>query len=209
LKQEIEIKFEVAADKLELLTQSRFFKEKIHLMQTLSLENTYFDTQLLALNSKKIALRIRKVGNGYIQTLKTQGSSDKGLHKRLEWEWNLAENHLNTELLPKEHWPSDVDVDDLKAVFTTNFSRQVCQFDHVGQDGKLSRLEMALDLGNVAVSGLAEGVAISELELELIQGCESAVTEVASMLAVQCSFLTRSNTSKALRGYNLIKKSCA
>jgi inorganic triphosphatase YgiF len=209
LKQEIEIKLEVAADKLELLTKSQFFKEKIHLMQTLSLENTYFDTQLLALNSKKIALRIRKVGNGYIQTLKTQGSSAKGLHKRLEWEWNLADNHLDKELLPKEHWPSDVEVDALKAVFTTNFSRQVCQFDYVGQDGKLSRLEMALDLGKVEVSGLAESAAISELELELIEGCESAVTEVASILAAQCPFLTPSNTSKALRGYNLIKKSCA
>lgn len=209
MKQEIEIKLEVAADKLELLTQSRFFQEKIHLMQTLKLENTYFDTRLLALNSKKIALRIRKVRNGYIQTLKTQGSSDKGLHKRLEWEWDLAENHLNRELLPKEHWPSDVEIDDLTAVFTTNFSRQVCQFDHVGQDGKLSCLEMALDLGEVAVFGLTERVAISELELELIEGCESAVTEVAGILAEQCPFLTPSNTSKALRGYNLLKKCCA
>lgn len=44
--------------------------------------NIYFDTPELILNQKKVALRARKKGDQFIQTLKTQGVVENGVHRR-------------------------------------------------------------------------------------------------------------------------------
>ncbi len=204
MKQEIEIKLDISQDQLETLRNGAFFKEKMATMRSLKLANTYYDTDQLALNLQKIALRIRRDQGRHIQTLKAQGSSENGLHKRLEWEWTLADDILDSSLLPADHWPSEIPVAALKAQFCTDFERQVCHFKHVTKSGEVSCVEMALDTGLITVPGRPGSVRISEVEIELLEGSPDAVTEVADILKQQCLYLTPSNISKAARGYHLL-----
>lgn len=211
MKQEIEIKLGLDPQALDKLTQSPFFVslEKDNLSKKVVTEqktlcNVYYDTPEWSLNQRKIALRIRTDGAHYIQTLKTQGVSESGLHKRLEWEWPLSSNQLDSALLPVGHWPRDVACDRLAALFCTQFSRRIWLFSYIDDNGEETKIEMALDQGNVSSAQSCKQLAICELELELISGSANALHEVAKTLIEQCPELAPCDISKAARGYQLL-----
>ena len=84
---------------------------KIKSFTRLSLQNIYYDTPELRLHREHVALRIRKNGKRYIQTLKTRGTSKNGLHQRGEWEWELESNALDTNRLSEcEAWSEASDL---------------------------------------------------------------------------------------------------
>ena len=51
-----------------------------------TLDNIYYDTADLALRRRGIALRLRRKGRDWLQTVKLAGSSAGGLSSRPEWE---------------------------------------------------------------------------------------------------------------------------
>ena len=166
--------------------------------QTYELENAYFDTPDLRLNAEKIALRIRKKGERYIQTLKTKGQSVNGLSKRGEWEWDLSLPKLNLELLTQcEAWPKTINTGQLNKAFETNFTRHQVEFTW-----KEATIELALDRGDIISNG--DRASINELELELMTGNENNL-HLLYLELQKFMTLESSDISKAERGYRLGK----
>ena len=166
--------------------------------QTYELENSYYDSPDLRLNAEKIALRVRKKGARYIQTLKTKGQSLNGLSKRGEWEWDLSQPKLNLEFLAQcEAWPKSMNAGGLNKVFETNFTRHQVEFTW-----KEATIELALDQGEIISHGNKAG--INELELELMSGNENDLHLLCGELQKFMTLLP-SDISKAERGYRLGK----
>ncbi|QSP96493.1 CYTH domain-containing protein [Marinobacter salinisoli] len=162
---------------------------------TKRLANTYFDTPDASLNRLKAALRIRKAGDRYIQTLKTQGEFVAGAHRRLEWEWPLPSAVLDRDLLLATSLVDSVSLDELKPVFETNFERRILMLD----DGK-AVIECAFDRGEIVSGG--QSVPLCEVEFELKSGQEDRLLYWASKLGEQVSFFINL-ISKAEQGYFL------
>ncbi|MEH6469980.1 MAG: CYTH domain-containing protein [Halopseudomonas sp.] len=167
--------------------------------QILPLQNCYFDTPEQLLNRHAVALRVRRSGDQYIQTLKTRGSSLGGLHQRQEWEWLVADDQLDLSLLPQQALPETVSLDSLAVAFNTDFQRSCWMLDYPYQD-QLASIELVLDSGWVTVGQQRD--AISEVELELKAGPAEALFALALELAAEMP-LRISRISKAERGYRL------
>lgn len=160
------------------------------------LRNIYFDTVDRRLNQARIALRIREKHGCFIQTLKTKGAAVEGLHQRGEWEWSLVRPVLDVDILRQhENWPDDIDPSALQPVFETNFMRHAAELEFMS-----SRIELAIDIGEIIAGDRRED--LQELELELLSGSVSAVLELGQKLK-QCLPLESSDISKAERGYRL------
>ncbi|MFC3152211.1 inorganic triphosphatase [Litoribrevibacter euphylliae] len=169
------------------------------------LENIYFDTPELLLLNARTALRIRKSGNEYLQTLKTKGTSVGGLHQRGEWEHKIGEcsssdlsssPSLQPDLFPQDVWPCDLDVNRLVPVFETNFTRSVWMWT----SSKGSRIEVVLDRGKVVSNG--QTTPLTEIELELLDGSPDCVFDLAEALSKSIPLLV-SDVTKAQRGFEL------
>ncbi len=203
MKQEIEVKLSIEQSELESLLKCEFMQQFDEPESEKYLQNIYFDTPDLALNQRKIALRVRSAGNDYFQTLKTQGVSHEGFSQRSEWEWKIQNPELDSSLLPKDAWPAQVDPNQLKAQFTTNFTRCLWYL-RISESNTATLIEIALDRGEIAVSGKNERLTICELELELKEGDAEQLKVVSQTLIKQCPALKPSDVSKALRGYQLL-----
>ena len=167
---------------------------------TMQLKNTYFDTPDLRLNQARVALRIRERNGQFIQTLKTQGESVNGLTRRGEWEWPLTNAELNGAALAPV-WPSqlgDISMAELQPLFSTDFNRTHWQ---LVWHAPRARVEVALDQGEIR-AGINTSL-ISELELELLEGSETALMAIADWLR-QWLPLTPGDQSKAERGFELL-----
>ncbi len=83
-RKELEVKLELAPASLPVL-------KKLPLLRTLKLAprrttevSVYFDTDKHKLRKNGVILRVRRVGNSHIQSIKATG--DSGLFERDEWE---------------------------------------------------------------------------------------------------------------------------
>lgn len=162
------------------------------------LANVYYDTPELALEAHRVALRLRGDGQRFVQTVKTAGSGQGGLHTRGEWETLRDEERLDMDWLaglgvtPFE----DSEVRHaLQPVYRTDFQRTQWLLEHDG-----SHIELALDIGEISVG--ERRVAIHEIELELKGGGEHALWSLADQLARHCA-LRPANASKAARAVSL------
>src|SRR5690606_27081715 len=63
------------------------------------LYNQYYDTASRDLAHARVALRLRRDGEQFIQTLKSRGQSVAGLSERNEWDWYLQRPELDPALL--------------------------------------------------------------------------------------------------------------
>jgi triphosphatase len=164
--------------------------------------NQYFDTPARDLAKAKIALRIRRDGEVFIQTLKTRGQSVAGLSERNEYDWNLQSAELDLSKLDDSCWPAalaELDKHQLVPIFTTDFIREKAEIAWGRGKAKVV-IEAALDLGKV-IAGEGEEE-ICELELELRQGEPNALLELAAELAADLALMP-CDISKAERGYRL------
>ncbi|MCH8499647.1 MAG: CYTH domain-containing protein [Marinobacter sp.] len=159
------------------------------------LVNVYFDTPTLALNQQRIALRVRQVGERFIQTLKTKGAFVDGAHQRQEWEWPMTSAGLDLSLLADTPLGGSAFLAALEPVFETNFTRRVLLL----QEGD-SIIECALDRGEI-IAG-ANRMPLCELELELKAGDPGAIQAWGRRLAEQAPVLVNL-ISKAEQGYFL------
>lgn len=166
--------------------------------------NTYFDTPELALQQRRMAVRERRAGQQWLLTVKTAGHSANGLSHRQEWEGPSSPGALKFDAL----------IDDaalardlmalrprLQALFCTDFQRQSWVIKHEG-----AQIEIALDQGRIHVPGTELCEPLLELELELLNGPESALMTLADVLRqtpLGPVLLSPSNQSKAQRGMTL------
>ncbi|MCW7555839.1 CYTH domain-containing protein [Endozoicomonas gorgoniicola] len=199
---ETELKLSLSENSISQLKTHSFWKKfAVEGPKTFHLGNIYYDTADMALNQARVALRIREKNGEYFQTLKTKGESANGLTRRGEWEWRIPDNQLDFSGLT-EVWPESlqgVAPDQLQPLFATDFDRTTWLVEYSG-----ARVEAALDKGLVK-SGEAHSP-ICELELELIEGDESVLQQIADELG-QTIQLTPSDQSKAERGFELLYRS--
>src|SRR5690554_2131075 len=160
-----------------------------------SLVNCYYDTPDAELNHQQAALRVRKAGSQYVQTLKTRGEFVDGAHRREEWEWPIAGPELSLGLLADTPLGDRINLARLAPAFETNFTRQVVMLD----DGK-AVIECAVDLGVIAAGGQEKP--LHEVEFELVSGDPSRLLAWAEKLALQCPVFLNL-VSKAEQGYYL------
>ena len=200
---ETEIKLRVSRDTLAALRDHPLLKKRNKSgWEQRELFNQYFDTPERDLAQAKVALRIRRDGEVFIQTLKTRGQSVAGLSERNEYDWHLHSAELDLSKLDDSCWPAalaELDKSLLQPIFTTDFVRQ--RADIAWGRGKTKvQIEAALDLGKV-IAGEGEEE-ICELELELRQGEPEALLELAAELAADLPLMP-CDISKAERGYRL------
>ncbi len=198
MPQEIELKFIVNPAALDNLRTTLNSLESEH-SEPRQLLNIYYETADKTLRRHDMGLRIRGTDGRYEMTMKTAGRVTGGLHQRSEYNVDLDKPELDLALLPAEVWPEGVTPaalqEALKPLFSTHFAREKWVVTHRG-----SRIELALDQGEVKAGEVSEP--LCELELELLAGEASAVLELAQRLVVQPG-LRQGSLSKAARGYHL------
>lgn len=202
---EVELKLTLSPHHVESLKLQPLFRSGIiKALGQQSLKNTYFDTPDQRLTQHKIALRIREKGDQLIQTLKTSGTTEAGLHSRQEWEWLLKSAELDYELLKTAEWPSELSAPEIQTsiepIFTTDFTRTLWILDSIDFHGNPLKAEIALDQGKVSYKDREDS--ICELELELLEGDAGELIKFTADLAKHVP-LYISDVSKAERGYRL------
>ncbi|MEV1843437.1 inorganic triphosphatase [Pseudomonas aeruginosa] len=203
MQKETEIKLRVSRATLEALQEHPLLKKRNKSgWERRELYNQYYDTPGRELARAKVALRMRRDGEQYIQTLKSRGQSVAGLSEHNEWDWYLEKNKLDLKKLDDKCWPAalkDLDKKQLKPIFSTDFVRQRAEIAW-GRGKARVVVEAALDLGKVVAGDNQEE--ICELELELRQGDAAALLELAAELAADLPLMP-CDISKAERGYRL------
>jgi triphosphatase len=178
----------------------------------IQLTNVYFDTPDHVLAKAKSALRLRGTPDQWLQTYKTAGESQEGLHNRHEWELPVAGEALEIpallEICDDEQAANALSnaAPDLIALFRTDFSRVLWDVEIDG-----AKIEVALDLGEVTaeVDGKRLTTPISELELELKSGNEKGLDTLAALMRGAFLYLQPEDASKARRGYDLCERKVA
>ena len=201
MAQETELKLSLNAQDLNRLLGHPLLAEPAPPQHLL---NTYFDTPDLALQQRRMAVRERLAGTQWLLTVKTAGSSVGGLSRRQEWEGPTTPGALDFSTLVQDPaLAAELMVlrPRLQSLFRTDFARQRWVMRHAG-----ARIELALDQGHIHVPGTALTEPLLELELELLDGPDTALLVLAEALRQTPSgpiALTPSDTSKAQRGLAL------
>jgi len=176
---------------LAALAQGAPRRQKLH--------SIYFDTPELDLLQAGIALRVRRVGGRWVQTVKGGGSAEGGLHQRDEWEWPVRGGEPDLTLIAETSLGA-IMTDKLQArllpLFVTEFWRTAWQL----RTAQGAEIELALDQGEVQAGNRSQP--ISEVELELKAGEAASLFEAALAIQEQVP-LQVEDLSKAQRGYLL------
>lgn len=164
------------------------------------LNAVYYDTPALDLWHHRIALRIRREGGRWIQTVKGGGSVRAGTHRRLEIETVLRRGRPDLTALPRHAMVRFLRTaglaGKLRPVMRTAINRKLLLLEPA--PGVL--IEAAVDTGTISARRRREQVC--ELELELKSGPLTALYEVARRVSAQAP-LALEHRSKAERGYAL------
>jgi inorganic triphosphatase YgiF len=175
--------------------------------RTARVDSSYYDTDDSLLADADVALRVRRIGKRWVQTIKgpAESATGGGLFARAEYEWPLARPALDYERLAATPWnkliAKAIKRGGLARRFTTDFERRTIPLGF--PDG--TRAELCIDLGEIRATqdGETRRAPIAELELELEQGNEANLFGLARQLAEDLPIAVMT-TSKADRGYALL-----
>lgn len=197
MNREIELKLELPRSALPMLRRHPIVANAPKLGNAVTLENTYYDSEDLALKALKIAVRTRRQGRTWLQTVKCAAESTGGLSSRPEWEQSF-DGAFDFSAIddPKVRGILDQQAPELVPVFSTRFRRETRRY---ATDGKTSILIM-IDVGEIVAGEHSEP--ICELELELEHGTPLDLLLLARKLVADVPLLP-SDMSKAERGYRL------
>ena len=200
MNEEIELKLAVAPEHVERFRKHPLLRALKARPQTIQhLVSTYYDTPRFELRNKAVALRVRKIGHERIQTIKREAVNGKSKFARREWERRIEGDAPDLSALEDRELKRLIaphrERGDLRPVFVTEVTRQVWPL-RVGA----SRIECALDIGEIKSDGRSQPVC--EVELELKSGAPAGLFEVARRLNKSVP-LRLDPTSKAERGYHL------
>ena len=202
---ETELKLRIAPEQLARLKRHPLLKKhQVTRPATRRLHNIYYDTPKLELHKSAMALRLRRAGRQWLQTLKGGGSVKAGMHQRNEWEIPVSRAALDFSLLEnagpqtaewEEHLPLRLRKK-LQPVFVTDFSRTSRMLNWQG-----AQIELCMDHGEVRTE--QRSTPICELELELKSGEPQQLFELALAL-LEIVPLELEPVSKAEHGYRLL-----
>jgi len=169
------------------------------------LTDTYYDTPALDLWRAGLALRVRRDGDAWIQTVRTASAGSPTLHERGEWESSLDGPQPNPAELARQVKPqrlrdvlrSPAITGQLQPVFTSTTQRTTWEISLGGQ-----LVECALDSGSIDANG--HSVDVGELALELKRGSPTRLFELALALHRDIP-LEVAIENKAARGYALLQ----
>lgn len=197
---ETELKLALTEQGWRAFSRHPLLKRALAAPQVQTLRNIYFDTSDFRLRQQGAALRLRRAGRRWLQTVKCASPASGGLSSRPEWEqpftgqfdFSMVDDAMLRRLLESLR-----DKGALVQVFETRFERREWRF--AAGDGEL--LLMA-DRGAIEAAGRRES--ISELEIELAGAPIEALFEFAGALARTLPVRAESR-SKAQRGFDLIE----
>lgn len=200
---ETELKLRIAPEHMARLKRHPLLKSlALGRAVTRELHNIYYDTPGLDLQQHAMALRLRRAGGKWLQTLKGGGGVEAGLHSRNEWETPVAGEALDFDALLAAggRLPPGVGKK-LEPVFRTDFTRSLYHLNYQGAD-----VELCMDSGEIIAGPKNHAKAlsrpISELELELKSGEPQQLFELALAL-LDIVPLEVEHASKAEYGYRL------
>ncbi len=194
---ETELKLHISPEHLQKLKRHPFLRTlSVGRAHTEKLYSIYYDTTALDLRQNAMALRLRRAGKQWIQTLKGGGEVSAGLHQRNEWEMPVLSEQLDLDALKAcgGELPRGVR-NRLQPVFVTDFSRNARLIDFEGAE-----IELCMDSGEIRAG--QSSCPISELELELKSGSPQQLFKLALAL-LDIVPLQAEHTSKAEYGYLL------
>lgn len=172
---------------------------------TRRLHTIYYDTPEHALQRAGVALRLRKDGARWVQTLKGGGRVEAGLHERNEVESRVSGPFLDQAMLDAN---LDGELADpaarahLQPLFVTEFRRRLRVLEPVPG----TRIELCVDDGSISTA--TRSLPMHEIELELKAGSALTLIDFADAL-VQALPLRLEPASKAARGYLLTSEAGA
>jgi triphosphatase len=160
--------------------------------------SVYFDTRSDKLRAAGISLRVRRVGDKHVQTIKRDPKGSCGAFTREEWECEIAGDEPDLDLA-KDTALAQFNLRKLRRklrpVFETDVERVVILIQHHN-----NKLELAVDRGEVRAGRLSEP--ISEIEIEVKDGEPAEAIRLARRIATETQ-ATYGAKTKAERGYAL------
>ena len=201
---EAEIKLRISSETVSAIKEHPLLKQRqIEGWRSGIIYNQYYDTPDKQLASEGVALRMRRDGDQYIQTLKYNADGLAGMSVRQEWDWYLKSPDLDISLLDSSCWPKNLknlDKSRLAPIFRTDFKR-TRSLIRWQRDRENIEVEAAIDEGSIETAEGSE--LICELELEVRKGPDVAIFELAQSLAKDTSLMP-CDLSKSERGYRLL-----
>jgi triphosphatase len=193
---EVELKLELPLSALRQFRKLALIRELAASAKRSSQISVYFDTDKHKLRRHGLALRVRRIGDRYIQTVKATHNSD--VLARDEWESEIADGAPDLEQARHTalgRFLTGKFRRKLKPQFETRMRRTTFPLE---RDGAV--IELALDVGTIDTA--AASMPLCEIELELKGGDKTHLFEVARLIA-RALPAQLALTSKSERGYLL------
>jgi triphosphatase len=197
MAEEVELKFTIAPDEIPRLAQLPWLKKLARSGgKREKLVSVYYDTPNYKLKDKHISLRVRRIGDKHLQTIKAENGSTP--FSRQEWEDEI--DGEGPDLAMAKNTPLEPLIDkklegQLQPVFETTVERTI-----VPVPASHGLVELAIDRGRIKAGGHSEH--IGEIELELKEGKPEGLTKIAERLTKELP-VRYGAMSKAERGYEL------
>ncbi|HEV8644043.1 MAG TPA: CHAD domain-containing protein [Burkholderiales bacterium] len=203
MSQEIEIKLSVPEEHAlrlwEVLARHPHDKPVTH-----RLFSAYYDTPERTLKTASAALRLRRDGRRWIQTVKSEGNVAGGLHQRAEHEVEVAAQLPNFPAIAEAGLGNLVADRRLRETLTVAFTTEFNRTSTLLRPAAGKVVEVSLDRGVIAAGDRREP--ICEIELELKSGTSRCLFDLALEIAAALP-VRLDNRSKAERGYALAANS--
>ncbi|TMH18148.1 MAG: CHAD domain-containing protein [Betaproteobacteria bacterium] len=160
--------------------------------------STYYDTRSGELRKAGVALRMRRNGHRWLQTVKGAGDRVGALHRRPEYEWPMRTSRIDPRKLSTTPWRGvfEATAGRLRPIFVTEVARTAQPLAFA--DG--TRATLCLDAGEIRAG--RKRAPLNEIEIELLQGEPRQLHELALSLAADLP-VAMTRASKAERGYAL------
>ena len=158
------------------------------------LDTVYFDTADRSLRANGLSLRVRRIGDRRVLTVKAEGSAVAGLFARPEWERDVDDTPPTLADLPDELAALGLS-GELEPVFRVDVERTTIDAGIAG-----TRIELSIDRGELHHGD--RSLSLCELEMEIKDGDAAPLFGLARDLDAQVP-VRLGVLSKSERGYRL------
>jgi len=194
---EIELKLELPAASVSDLEMLPMLRALAGPAKPEKIVSVYFDTDKQKLRKKGILLRVRRIGDRHVQTIKAYRNSE--IFERDEWENEIADERPDLRLARDTALGPYLNKSlyrQLKPIFETRVQRRTWRVSN-----GIGTIEVSLDRGRIDTGKRSQP--LCEVELELKTGSKEGLFELAFRLADALPARLAAK-SKAERGYELL-----